>query len=199
VSGAILVGSVGWFAAQLWLVSSSGADRVPSLALYGPAVRDGDWWRVIATVFEHGSLIHLVFNMSAVWTLGRVLEAGVGPFRMLVTSLVGALGSALFVLLFNFEQRTVGASGVILSWGGAILPIATQYGRRSIGMWLAQVALLSFLPGISWAGHLGGFLFGVPCGWAMRGGPERFAWAAPVLLFLAGLLVLIAGSGRFQS
>lgn len=193
VSWGILVGSVGWFAARYLLLGQ----RSPVLVLDGAQVRGGDWWRVFLCVFEHGNLIHLAFNMSAVWTLGRVLEVGVGPFRMLITSVVGALGSALFVLLFNFDQPTVGASGVILAWGGAILPIATQHGRKSIGTWLAQVALISLLPGVSWAGHLGGFLFGLPCGWAMRGGPERFGYAAPVLIFTAGLLLYLVGSGRF--
>jgi membrane associated rhomboid family serine protease len=196
VSWTVLAGSVGWFLIQLWLAVNGEPDRVPSFALYGPLVQEGDWWRVIMTAFEHGGALHLVFNMSAVWTLGRVLETGVGPFRMLITSLVGALGSAFFVLLFNFDQRTVGASGMILAWGGAILPIATKHGRQSIGIWLGQVALISLLPGVSWAGHLGGFLFGLPCGWAMRGGRERFGFAAPVLLFISAVLVFLAGSGR---
>jgi rhomboid protease GluP len=195
VCWAILVGSVAWWVAQRGLAFSA-QEQPPSLMLFGPLVKDGEWWRVLMTVFEHSpNPLHILFNMSAVWTLGRVLEFGIGPYRMLITSVVGALGSAFFVLLFNFDQPTVGASGVILAWGGAILPIATQHGRRSIGMWLAQVAVISLIPGVSWAGHLGGFLFGLPCGFAMRAGTERFNTLAPVLLFVSAVLVFLVGSG----
>lgn len=193
VSWALLALCVGWYAIGAALELSGRPDALPWLGLFGPLVRAGEYWRAISTVFEHANVIHLVFNMSAVWTLGRVLEYGVGSFRFFITTLVGALGSAVFVLLFNFEQRTVGASGAILAWGGAILPIATRHGRSSIGTWLFQVAIISLLPGVSWAGHLGGFLFGLPCGWAIRGGPGRFAVAAPILVFVSAILVLLAG------
>lgn len=196
VSWTLLLGSVGWYLAQLALAAQARGPA-PSVSLYGPDVYAGEWWRVLLWVFEHGGPVHLLFNMSAVWTLGRVLEAGVGPFRFAVTTLVSALGAALFVLLFNFGQHTVGASGAILGWAGAILPIATRHGRREISTWLVQVALISLLPGVSWAGHLGGFLFGLPCGWAMRGrDPARFHTAAPILVFVSAVLVYLAGSGR---
>lgn len=195
VSYSLLAGSVGWFAVQLWLTSVRAPADVPTLMLYGPLVRQGEWWRVLATAFEHAGLLHLAFNMSAVWTLGRILEIGIGTYRMLITSVVGALGSALFVLAFSYEAKTVGASGVILSWAGAILPIATQQGRKTVGVWLVQVLVISLLPGVSWQGHLGGFLFGIPCGLAMRLGRERFGYAAPVLVFVAAALVLLVGSG----
>lgn len=196
VSWLILLGSTGWSTFQLWWWFFPGKDRTPSFELYGPLVKEGDWWRVLLTCFEHANPVHLVFNLSAVWTIGRVLEFAVGSFRFAVTSMVGALGSAAFILYFDFARPTVGVSGVILAWAGAMLPIATRYGRWAIGLWLAQVLVISFFPGISWAGHLGGFLVGLPCGWAMRGSPERFGYAAPALLLVPGVLVWLAGSGR---
>jgi rhomboid protease GluP len=107
---------------------------------------------------------------------------------------VGAFGSAAFILLFDWNRPTVGVSGVILAWVGAMLPIATRYGRWALGLWLLQVLVISFIPFVSWSGHLGGFLFGLPCGWAMRGSPERFGYAAPGLLLASGMLVWLAGS-----
>jgi rhomboid protease GluP len=196
VSWLILVGCVGWSAFQLYWWFTPGRDRAPSFELHGPLVREGDWWRVLLTCFEHANPLHLALNLSAVWTIGRVLEFGIGSFRFAVTSMVGAFGSAAFILFFDWDRHTVGVSGVILAWAGAMLPIATSYGRQALGLWLAQVVVISVFPGISWAGHLGGFLFGLPCGWVMRGPPERFGLAAPVLLLLSGVLVWLAGSGR---
>ena len=155
-------------------------------------------WRPFTTVVAHGNVLHIVFNMMAVVTLGRTIEASIGSFRFVIATLVGTMGSAFAVLVWSFEQPTVGASGVILAWAGAILPIASKSGRRQLLVWLAQVALISLLPMVSGAGHVGGFLFGLPCGWVMRQNRQLFATLAPVLVFISGALLYLAGSGRLR-
>jgi rhomboid protease GluP len=169
-------------------------------ALYGPAVTDGQWWRVLSTIFIHGSpndfgmsVMHIGFNMWVVVTLGFMLERVIGSGRMLIISLATAIGASAFALHFNYDVPTVGASGMILGWAGAILPIATQQGRRSIGTWLVQVAVLSLIPGVSWSAHLGGFLLGIPCGLALRGG-KRFWAIAPLVLVASVALAYAAGT-----
>lgn len=153
--------------------------------LYGPAVQEGQLWRLVTHAFEHGGWLHLLLNMSVVYTLGMTFERAVGSARFALISAVTALGSATFALLFGFDSRMLGASGMILGWGGAILPIATEQGRRALGMWLAQVAIISLLPGISWQGHLGGFVFGLPCGFILRKAPGKFWQYAPLLVVAA--------------
>ncbi|MFP2901396.1 rhomboid family intramembrane serine protease [Corallococcus sp. 4LFB] len=165
---------------------------VGPLALYGPWVQAGEYWRLLGMVFEHGGPLHLLFNMSVVYSLGASLERGIGSLRFLALSLVTALGGSAFALFFNFNTVTVGASGMILGWGGAMLPILTQQGRREHMFWLVQVAVISLLPGVSWAGHLGGFLLGLPCGLALRQGPKFYSRAIPVLLFIAAALAVVA-------
>src|SRR5206468_7711605 len=125
--------------------------------------------------------------------LGFPLERAVGAGRMAIISWVTALGSSTFALLFSFDVPTVGASGMILGWAGALLPVATRETRRSLGTWLVQVAVLSLIPGVSWQGHLGGFLFGLPCGYALRLGRARFTALGPVLMAAAtATAVLVA-------
>lgn len=165
--------------------------------LSGPPLTRGEWWRLGSWLLTHGGPLHLFFNLSAVWTLGRMLEFSIGTWRFLLASAVGALGSALFVLVFNFDGRTVGLSGVILSWLGVALPVANGAARRQLGVWLVQIVVVSLLPGVSWAGHLGGFLAGLPAGLALRKGRGAFSVAMPVLLFVFGVLVVLAGQGRF--
>jgi membrane associated rhomboid family serine protease len=162
------------------------------LALYGPLVQRGEYWRMVSCAFEHGGPLHLLFNMSVVYTLGFMLERVIGAWRFLGLSLVTCLGSSSFALFFNFDVPTVGASGVILGWAGAMSLIATSQGRRELGIWLIQVIIISLLPGVSWAGHLGGFLFGLPCGLALRLGKPVYARALPLILFITAVVALYA-------
>jgi membrane associated rhomboid family serine protease len=165
-------------------------------ALFGPAVEAGQWWRVFTSSIVHANPVHLLFNLTGIWTLGRDLEVGIGKFRFIITTLLGVLGSALVVLVLNFDVPTVGISGVILAWGGAMVAIVGRTRRNQLLQWLGAVALISLFPQISFAGHLGGFLAGLPCGWVMRRGRVTFAIAAPVMLCIWGVLVYLAGTGR---
>ena len=165
-------------------------------ALYGPAVEGGQWWRILTAVLVHGGLMHLVFNMLVVVNLGFAVERLLGTPRMLAVSLVSALGSAALVLAFAFRFPTVGASGMILGWAGALLPVVNRQGRQSLAWLLIQVAVISLIPGVSWQGHLGGFLAGLACGGLLRLGPQRFNALWPVLaLGLAAANFWLAQAG----
>jgi membrane associated rhomboid family serine protease len=190
VSGAVIAISAMRFLLDLRL---SSRDLLLPWALYGPAIEAGQWWRLISYALEHGGVVHIFFNMSVVWTLGIPLERMLGSSRFFVISLATCLGAAAVSLFFAFQQQMVGASGMILGWAGAMLPISTRAGRRQLGIWLVQVAIISLLPHVSWQGHLGGFLFGLPFGLALRAGPRTFSYLAPVLLIGAAAIAAIAG------
>lgn len=201
VCGTVLVGAVIlYFAgrAQMLPALSQKADGLElarlgmPLALYGPLVQQGEYWRMLSCIFAHGSPIHLLFNMSVVYTMGFMLERAIGSLRFLGLCAVTALGSSAFALFFNFEVPMVGASGMILGWAGAMLPIATEQGRKELGVWLIQVVVISLLPGVSWAGHLGGFLFGLPCGVALRLGGPVYNKALPLILFITAVVAVFA-------
>jgi len=76
-SGALIAASAARFLAD---ISEGGGHP---WQLYGPAVRAGEWWRLLSYAIEHGNLIHIVVNMSVVWTLGFGLEHfdAVGAWR----------------------------------------------------------------------------------------------------------------------
>jgi len=189
-SMAVIGASVARF---LWVISLAG-DQNPDYrwAINGPLIRDGEWWRIFAGAIEHGGAIHILMNMFVVYSLGFALERMLGTWRFAIISIVGCLGSGAFALFFAFNQYTVGASGMILSWAGALLPIANRAGRQSLVVWLVQIAVISLIPGVSWQGHLGGFVFGLLCGLALRAGPRAFPYLVPLLLFLAGAAVVVA-------
>jgi membrane associated rhomboid family serine protease len=178
-------------------VPGMGSGLLPRFALFGPLVQAGEYWRLLSCAFEHGGALHLFFNMSVVFSLGFGMERAIGSVRFAFISLVSAIGASAFSLFFNWDTPMVGASGMILGWAGAMLLIVTREGRRSLGVWLVQIAVISLLPGVSWAGHLGGFLFGLPCGLALKAGPRVFRVAAPVILFLTAIVAVLASSGRY--
>ncbi|WP_224245685.1 rhomboid family intramembrane serine protease [Hyalangium gracile] len=162
------------------------------LAVYGPLVQQGEYWRLLSCVFAHGGPIHLLFNMMVVYSLGFMLERNIGSWRFLGLCIVTALGGSSFALFFDFDRPMVGASGMILGWAGVMLPIATEQGRKQLGVWLVQMVVISLLPGVSWAGHLGGFLFGLPCGLALRLGAPVYARALPLILFISAVVAMFA-------
>ncbi len=186
-------------AVSILVVLAYGPGRPPEWgALWGPAIARGEWWRLATWLVTHGGVLHLVFNLSVVWTVGRGLEVLLGSARFLLVTAVCGLGAALAVLVFSWDARTVGMSGAILGWVGVLLPLLRREGRRQLVTWLVQVAVISLLPGVSWAGHLGGLLAGLPLGLALRRGPTVFARALPVIAFLLAVLLVLVGTGRLR-
>lgn len=194
---ALLAICVGLFAVEFLLIDLPQGRGIAGLVLghnapfplYGPAVASGMWWLIPLSALEHGGLVHLFFNMSIVVTLGRSYESAIGTGRFAVISLASMLGATMLQLAVNFEAASVGASGMILGWVGAMLPIATQAHRRDLVTWLVQIAIISLLPFVSWSGHLGGFLAGIPCGLLLRLGPTWFKRFAPLVI-----AVVLAGN-----
>ncbi len=145
-------------------VARIGGDVVVDYALYGPAVADGEWWRLITSAFLHANLIHLFFNMVFLWWFGRPLENLIGPARFIGIYLVSALAGAAGALLINPDAITVGASGAVFGILGAgfVLERGHTYVFGGQAMVVIGINLvLSFaLSGISIGGHIGGLIGG---------------------------------------
>ena len=130
-----------------------------------PGVSDGAYWQLVTSMFSHEQIWHIGFNMLVLWFLGPQIEAVLGRARFLALYLVSGLaGSVLVYWLAGADSSTLGASGAIFGLLGALLVVAYKVrgNVQSILSWLAINAVFTFLfPGISWQGHLGGFLGGV--------------------------------------
>ena len=133
-----------------------------------PVIGKEEPWRFLTSAFLHGPLIHILFNMFALWMLGGYLEPLLGRVRFLVLYLLSALGgSVAYVLLnpINSYGGVVGASGAVFGLFGAVIVLNKALGRATsgIGLTLALNAALPILyPGtIAWEAHVGGFITGL--------------------------------------
>jgi membrane associated rhomboid family serine protease len=153
---------------------------------------DGEYWRLIGSAFLHIGLLHLAGNMLSLAIVGPALEQVFGWWRYLAIYLVAALGGSVAVYLFGSPYEAVaGASGAIYGLFAATLIVIRKLGLDARFMVLA-VALnfgVSFAPGISLLGHLGGFVAGGLLSLAMVYAPAKSR--TPVQIMAIGVLLAI--------
>jgi membrane associated rhomboid family serine protease len=171
-------------------------------ALFGPAVADGEVWRLVTSGFLHSGLLHLAFNMFILWQLGTMLEPAIGRLRFALIYFVSMLCGSFGALLLSPNAFTVGASGAVFGLMSAAVVIMRHRGidpmASGLPFWIGLNLLITFaVPGISIGGHLGGLaggaivallMFELPS--AVRGLPRQ----VPTLLAAALGLVAIAAS-----
>jgi membrane associated rhomboid family serine protease len=173
-------------------LGSNGGELFSDGALYGPAVANGDWWRLLTAAFLHGSLIHLIFNLVMLYFIGTPMEAALGPFRYVGLYLASALAGSAGALVFAPEAVTVGASGAIFGILGAAVVFEQQghhvLGGSALGIVVLNLAFTFAVPNVSIGGHLGGLLGGVACGLALsRFGRGHAAYGRLGLLGVGGI------------
>ena len=150
--------------------SGVGGSVVSDFGLLGAAVADGEWYRIVTGGFLHAGLVHLGFNMFALFVLGRLLEPGIGTPRFVALYFASLLAGAFGALaLTDPLEITVGASGAIFGIFGATFVIARGRGLNTIASELGfllviNLALTFGIPNISIGGHLGGLAGGLVCG-----------------------------------
>ena len=132
--------------------------------LYGPFVADGDWWRLITSAFLHANILHLLFNVLALWWFGTPVELFLGRARFLLVYVVSGLAGAAGALLASPDAATVGASGAIFGILGAALVLERQrmyvLGGSALTIIVINVIFSIAVPGISIGGHIGGLVGG---------------------------------------
>jgi membrane associated rhomboid family serine protease len=148
-------------------ISQPGGRLFTDGALVGAAIHtDGEWYRLVTAMFLHGSLLHLVFNMLALYWLGTVVEQALGTWRFVLLYFVsGIAGSAGALALSGPFELTVGASGAIYGIMGALLVLEYRatgtFAGQALGLIVVNLALTFAIPHISVGGHLGGLAGGI--------------------------------------
>ncbi|MFF8291600.1 rhomboid family intramembrane serine protease [Streptomyces sp. NPDC016309] len=140
-------------------------------------VVDGEWYRLVSSMFLHQEPWHIAGNMLLLWLLGGTLEAELGRGRYLTLYLLSGLaGSALTYLLAPENQGSLGASGAIYGLLGATVVLVRRLNRdlRPVMALVAFNLVITFVrEGIAWEAHIGGLVAGLIIAYAMVNGPRE--------------------------
>jgi membrane associated rhomboid family serine protease len=159
--------------------SIGGGDSVlAKAALNGPAVADGEVWRIVTAGFMHYGPLHLAFNMYALYILGQLLEPAIGSLRFGLIYVVGLLGGSVGALILSPNAFTAGASGAVFGLMGAAFLVMHNRGinpwQSGLGIWLfLNLAITFTISNISIGGHIGGLIGGAVAGWLVVELPNR--------------------------
>jgi membrane associated rhomboid family serine protease len=155
------------------------------------------WFAVVTSMFLHGSLLHLFGNMLFLWVFGNNVEDAFGKVGFALFYLVGGIVATVSHVALNLDSTVplVGASGAIAAVMGAyamLFPNARVttlvffllINIRAIwllGYWFVIQFFTDPNEGVAWAAHVGGFVFGVVVGLAVRAikpprRPSRREW-----------------------
>ncbi len=135
--------------------------------------------KIFISMFVHGSIFHIFFNMIFLFAFGKSVEEKIGHIRFLLLYTAGGFFSLFFYVLFNIESKIpiIGASGAISTIIGAyfiyffkkrvntlsiIPPFKLQISSWIfILIWLISQFLNVKSTNIAVLAHLGGFLYGL--------------------------------------
>lgn len=147
-------------------------------------IEQGQLWRFFTPMLLHGSLLHIAFNMYALYSIGRPLELYYGHWRYLALYVLGGFAGNVFSFIFSLNSSAgastaifglLAAEGVFLYHNRAMFG---QFANRALTQVITIAAInlvIGLSPGIDNFGHVGGLI-----------GGALFAWFAGPLLGVAG-------------
>jgi rhomboid protease GluP len=159
------------------MIAGATGNEVALLAFGALRTRDWswvDWWRVFTFSFLHLNAPHLALNVAALLWLGGITERRLGPTSPVILFVITAIVSGVFGMLLGRWLPTtgiaIGASGAVFGFLAAAVVLVFRhqdaYGaadktlQRALLICLIAGVTISLLPGVSFAGHLGGFISG---------------------------------------
>lgn len=159
-----------------------GTESTSVLVTFGAQVNSlvaqGQYWRLLSSMFLHVGLVHLLFNSYALYILGRDVESLYGPARFLVLYFLSGLGGSLAFYALGNNVASAGASGAIFGLIGAEAAFfwvhREKFGQRGRQRLLNLVFVIGFnliwgatVPGINNIAHIGGLITGAAVGWLL--------------------------------
>ena len=145
----------------------------------------GQWWRLITAIFIHFGTLHLVFNCLWLAQLGPALEGLLGRSRFAVLYVLTGAGGFAMSIAYRLISGTIvgiggGASGAVFGLIGAALTLTyirkvpgSSFFSEGLLKWALFGLVMSLLPGIDLAAHIGGALIGFGMALAMGTADRR--------------------------
>lgn len=137
-------------------------------ANYAPLVKDGQYYRLFTSMFVHVDVLHILFNMYALYILGAQAESFFGKGKYLLIYVLSGISGSLLSILLNQNAASIGASGAIFGVMGALLYFGYNY-RTYLGNTLVKelvpiiIINLAFgfmMTGVDNYAHIGGLVGG---------------------------------------
>ncbi|MFF2452356.1 rhomboid family intramembrane serine protease [Isoptericola sp. NPDC058082] len=172
---------------------------------FAPSVGLDQPWRFLTAAFLHStSILHILFNMYALWLTGPFLEQAFGRGRFVALYVLSAIGGSVGYLLLatptidgGWNTAVVGASGAVFGLFGAIIPVLRRTGRSAAQILVLiaiNMAIPFFVGGIAWQAHLGGLAVGLAMGAGFAFAPREWQALVGWLLPLGVAVVLVAAT-----
>lgn len=147
-------------------------------------IADGEYWRLITSIFLHGGFLHLLFNCFSLYVFAPEMERILGKARFITLyAIAGLFGNVATYVFLDLRTVSVGASGAIFGVFGAYAALV-YYTRKTMPA-LRQIILpiivisivMTFLqPGVNVAAHIGGMVVGFIIGLAYLHPKRILAW-----------------------
>ena len=137
-------------------------------ALIPALVAHGDWYRLVSSMFLHYGILHIGFNMWALYVIGTPLEGMLGRSRFAALYFLSGIGGG--ILSFSTGQvltPAAGASGAIFGIFGAFFVILRRRNLETggiLGLIVVNLVLSFTFANIDWRGHVGGLVTGAAVG-----------------------------------
>ncbi|WP_423921078.1 rhomboid family intramembrane serine protease [Frigoribacterium sp. 2-23] len=152
----------------IWLLQQVTGGAVTNALLFYAPFALSEPWRIVTSLFVHGSFFHIAFNMYALFIFGGEMERQLGRARFAALYFVGGIGGSAAVAVIAPQSPVVGASGAIFGLMVAFFIIARSLGRNAVQLLVLvaiNLAIGFVLPGVAWQAHVGGIIAGAAVAW----------------------------------
>lgn len=141
---------------------------VGDFAVHRDSILAGQYYRLLTGMFLHANLVHLIFNMYALYIIGMQLESFLGRYKYLTVYLLSGLAGSVLSIFFS-AGLSVGASGAIFGLLGSLLYFGYHYRiyletvvkSQIIPIILINLCIGFAISGIDNSAHIGGLIGGL--------------------------------------
>lgn len=183
------------------LETNGGSTDIDNLIVFGakfnPLIIDGEWWRIVSSMFLHIGFLHLFMNMLALYYLGITVERIYGSLRFIFIYFLAGIGGGVTSFAFS-TSVSAGASGAIFGLFGALLFFGINHKKiffQTMGRGIITIVILNIIfgftiPQIDIGAHLGGLIAGFLASWVFHLPRNRHLPSQLMALVLYGALLV---------